>query len=77
MRQFEVGKQYTHGWIGDCELFTTWTVIKRTAKTITIQSENERTVKTCRVIKQLSDWNKAETILPFGNYSMCPVLKAN
>lgn len=76
MKKFEVGKQYTHGWIGDCELFTTWTIIKRTAQTITIQDESGRTVKTCRVIKMLSDRNKAETILPFGNYSMCPVLTA-
>ena len=29
MIKFEVGKEYTHGWIGDSELETTWKVIKR------------------------------------------------
>ena len=34
MIKFEIGKQYTHGWAGDSDLFTTWEVIKRTAQTI-------------------------------------------
>ena len=74
MKKFEVGKQYTHGWIGDSELFTTWTVIKRTAKTITIQHCKE--VKTCRVIQKLSEWEDAECLFPYGNHSMCPTLRA-
>lgn len=74
MTKFEVGKKYTHGWIGDSELFTTWTVLKRTAQTVTIQHNNQ--IKTCRIIKVLSERNKAESIFPFGNYSMAPVLKA-
>lgn len=36
MLKFEIGKSYTHGWIGDSNLFTTWTVLRRTAQTITI-----------------------------------------
>ena len=74
MKQFEVGKSYTHGWIGDSDLFTTWTVIKRTAQTITISNGKE--TKTCRIIKRLSEIRKAESIFPFGQYSMAPILSA-
>lgn len=74
MRKFEIGKKYTHGWIGDSTLFTTWEVIKRTSQTITIKHNNE--IKTCKIIKQLSEWEQAETIYPMGKYSMCPTLHA-
>ena len=79
MKKFEVGKRYTHGWIGDCELFTTWTVIKRTAKTVTIKEEGTQlnNVKTCRIIDRLSQWEGAECVFPFGQYSMAPTLRAN
>lgn len=75
MKKFEVGKTYTHGWIGDSSLETTWEVIKRTAQTITIRHCKE--VKTCKVIKNLSEWEDMECIRPYGNYSMCPILRAN
>lgn len=74
MTKFEIGKKYTHGWIGDSNLFTTWTVTKRTAQTITITDGKE--TKTCRIIKQLSIWENAECVYPFGQYSMCPTLRA-
>lgn len=74
MRKFEVGQKYTHGWIGDSSLFTTWEVLKRTAQTITITDGKE--TKTCRIIKQLSEWENAETVYPIGKYSMCPTLRA-
>lgn len=74
MNTFEVGKIYTHGWIGDSNLFTTWTVLSRTAQTVTITDGRE--TKTCRIIKQLSEYRKAESIYPQGKYSMCPILSA-
>ena len=74
MKKFEIGKNYTHGWIGDSSLFTTWTVTKRTAQTITITNGKE--TKTCKIIKKLSEWNGAESVHPFGQYSMCPTLTA-
>lgn len=74
MKKFEVGKSYTHGWIGDSNLFTTWKVIKRTAQTITITDGRE--TKTCRIIKALSEMNNTECVFPFGQYSMCPTLRA-
>ena len=75
MIKFEVGKTYTHGWIGDSDLETTWEVIKRTAQTITIKHCKE--IKTCRIIKDLSNWEGAECVRPYGTYSMCPTLRAN
>lgn len=77
MKKFEVGKSYTHGWIGDSELFTTWEVIARTAATITIKHNITNEVKKCRINKFLSERENAECVLPFGKYSMCPTLRAN
>lgn len=74
MKAFEVGKQYTHGFIGDSELFVTWTVVKRTAQTVTITDGRE--TKTCKIIKQVSEYRNAESVFPFGRYSMCPILSA-
>lgn len=75
MKTFEVGKTYTHGWIGNADMHTTWKVLRRTAKTITITDGRE--TKTCRIIKQLSEIEGAECVYPFGKYSMCPTLRAN
>lgn len=74
MNKFEVGKKYTHNWIGDSNLFTTWEVLSRTAQTITMT--NGKDVKTCKVIKALSEMRDAESVYPFGKYSMCPILSA-
>ena len=74
MNKFEIGKTYTHGWIGDSNLHTSWTVIKRTAQTITITDGRE--TKTCKIIKQLSEYRNAESVYPCGKYSMCPILSA-
>lgn len=75
MTTFEVGRTYTHGWAGDSEMFTSWTVLKRTKATITIT--NGRKTKTCRISKPLSECCKSEAIYPFGQYSMCPILTAD
>lgn len=74
MEKFEVGKSYTHGWIGDSELFTTWEVIARTARTITIK--NGREIHKRRIIKYYEERDGIEAIYPLGEYSMCPVLRA-
>ena len=74
MKTFEVGKTYTHGWAGDSNLLTTWKVIERTAQTITIQNKDE--IRKCRIIKDLTEWNKAESVRPYGKYSMYPCLTA-
>lgn len=75
MKQFEIGKTYTMRSIGDHDCAWTYTVVKRTAKTITISDGTE--TKTCRVNVQVSEDRNAETIFPLGRYSMCPALSAD
>lgn len=74
MSKFEIGKSYTHNWIGDSDLHTTWTVLSRTAQTVKITDGKE--IKTCKIIKGLSEMRNAESVYPFGKYSMCPILSA-
>lgn len=74
MSKFEIGKTYTHGWIGDSDLFTTWKVESRTPSTITITDGKE--TKKCKIIKALSEISNTECVYPFGKYSMCPILRA-
>lgn len=74
MKQFEVGKSYSM--VSPCMSTCVWTytVIARTAATITITDGKE--VKKCRISKQLSAWDNCETVAPLGRYSMCPLLRA-
>ena len=74
MTKFEIGKQYSMKSPCDHDCVWTYTVIGRTASTITITDGKE--TKTCRIVKQLSEYRGAETVRPLGNYSMCPLLSA-
>lgn len=74
MKKFEIGKTYSMRSIGDHNCIWTYKVVKRTAKTITITDGKE--TKVCRILKSVSEHNDVETVKPFGNYSMCPMLRA-
>ena len=74
MKVFEIGKEYNVRSVCDHECVWTFKVIERTAKTVTISEGGE--IKKCRINAKLSEYRKAETVLPFGSYSMCPVLSA-
>ena len=74
MRKYEVGKEYSMRSACDHECVWTYTVVERTAATITITDGNE--VKKCRVIKKLSEMDGRECIKPLGSYSMSPTLRA-
>lgn len=76
MKKFEIGKTYTMR--SACDHNCTWSyvVTARTACTITIKDEYGKETKH-RVSKLYSEHRKAETILPLGSYSMCPMLSAN
>lgn len=74
MTKFEVGKKYATQSACNSACVWNYTVIARTEKTVTI-SDGEET-KTCRINTRLSAYRGAETILPKGKYSMCPVLDA-
>lgn len=75
MKTFEIGAKYLMRSACDHECVWTYTVIERTASTITITDGKE--TKKCRVNKQYSEYRNAETIFPLGKYSMCPTLSAD
>ena len=74
MKTFEIGKTYSMSSPCDHNCIWTYTVTARTAQTITL-SDGEITKK-CRISKMYSEYNKAETVFPLGQYSMCPILTA-
>ena len=72
LTRFEVGKRYKHGWIGDSQLFTTYTVISRTKHFIQLaESEPGRTFKV-----KTFNYEGSERCYPRGKYSLCPILSA-
>lgn len=75
MKTFEIGKTYSTRSVCDHNCIFSYTVIARTAKTITITDGRE--TKKCRIIKALSEYRKAESIYPLGQYSMCPIISAD
>lgn len=74
MKQFEVGKEYSMTSICDHNCVWAYTVIARTAQTITISDGKK--VQKCRISKKASSYRNAETVYPLGQYSMCPSLTA-
>ncbi len=72
MKQFEVGKTYTHGYAGDHNLFKTWTVTARSRSFITIMDSRGDTRR-----RKVYLYGDVERVLPLGNYSMAPVLSAD
>ena len=75
MKKFEIGKEYLMSSPCDHNCIWSFTVIARTAQTITITDGKQ--TKKCRISKQYSEYNKAETVFPLGQYSMCPILTAD
>lgn len=76
MKTFIIGKTYGTPSICNSECIFSYTIIARTATTVTIKNKFGD-VKKCRISKKFSEHCKAETILPEGNYSMCPMLSAD
>ena len=69
---FITGRTYKMVWIGDASAATPVTVIKRTAKTITLEVPGwgKKTVG-------IKNYEGVEYALPTGNYSMAPRIKAD
>lgn len=74
MRKFEIGKEYSMRSICNHDCIWTYTVTARTSQTITITDGKE--VKKCRINKKTSEYRNTETVFPFGQYSMAPMLSA-
>lgn len=76
MIKFEVGKTYTCR--SACDHNCTWSycVVARTACTVTLMNIREcKTVKR-RIDKYITEKDGIEAVLPEGNFSMCPILRA-
>lgn len=71
MNTFTNGQALSTRSIGDSNCIFTGTVIKRTAKTVTVNTRMEGE-KRCKIHTN----DEGEFIFPFGRYSMCPVFRA-
>ena len=71
---FTVGATYSARSICDGETVWLFTVVARTAKFVTLLRDNGADGETLRVGVKTDD--QGEWALPFGRYSMAPVLRA-
>jgi len=70
MQKFETGKTYSTSSICDHNCIYSFEILKRTAKSVWIKAHNEITRR------KITVYEGRETFLPFGRYSMCPVITA-
>ena len=75
MKKFEVGKRYGMNSACDSDCWWYYTVIERTACTVTLKSDRGE-IKKCRINKRDSEYFGAESCNPLGTYSMHPFLTA-
>lgn len=69
--QFQVGQTYATRSICDHDCIFSFTILARTAKQVTV-SVHGKTVR-----RGLSIWDGIEEFKPFGNYSMCAIIRAD
>ena len=69
--KFEAGKTYTHGWIGDADLKTNITILKRTEKFVWMKVHDKE------VRRGVYVYGGVEQVKPYGTYSMCSILSAD
>jgi hypothetical protein len=67
---FEVGATYSTRSAGDHNCVWTFEVVKRSAKFVTLRRENGDVVRVGVKTDDQGEWT-----LPFGSYSMAPVLR--
>ena len=72
MKKFEVGKTYKMRSVGDYNCIWYYNIIKRTAKTVTIQQVDKKAIG----IYHIKEYNDTEYIMPLGRFSMSPSLRA-
>ena len=82
MKMFEVGKRYEMRSACDHDCIWRYKVVERTTCIITLQRINKDgspcgLTQRCRITKGLSELRGAESVMPFGRYSMAPVLSAD
>lgn len=75
MKQFEIGKTYSTVSICNSDCVIAYTITARTASTVTATDKSGNTSK-FRISKKASEYRKAETFYPWGQYSMAPMISA-
>lgn len=75
IKRFEVGKTYQTRSICNNECIISITVTARTDKTITAIERDE--TKRLRINEKSTEYHKAETVYPWGHYSMAPQIHAD
>ena len=76
MVQFEIGKTYFCRSICDYDCVWSYTVVARTASTVTLCDDHTGKIQKNRIIGY-SKISGVEAVNPLGQYSMCPVLCAD
>lgn len=76
MKKFEIGKTYETRSLCNHDCIIQITVIERTAATLTVKDEMGE-IQKLRINKKLTEIREAETVLPWGRYSMAPMISAN
>tara|TARA_R100001594_G_C4043243_1_gene263648 strand:+ start:1562 stop:1870 length:309 start_codon:yes stop_codon:yes gene_type:complete len=81
--RFEVGKNYTHKYIGDSNLFTTYKVLSRTKCFLKIQEQFKTKNKPICLQKpviilrvKIFNYQGVEHCHPVGKFAKCPILSA-
>ena len=75
MKKFEIGRTYSTRSICNNECVITSTITARTAATVTATDNHGETAR-FRISKKHSQYRDAETFLPWGAYSMAPMISA-
>ena len=75
MKKFEIGRTYSTRSICNNECVITYTITARTATTVTATDNHGETAR-FRISKKHSQYRDAETFLPWGAYSMAPMISA-
>lgn len=75
MKKFEIGKTYTTRSACDHNCVLKYTITARTASTVTATDERGQSAR-FRISKKYSEYRDAETFLPWGAYSMAPMISA-
>ena len=87
MKMFEIGVIYSTRSACDHECKIEYEVISRTAATVTLKAVDtagaahrvicgDKVIR-CRISKKASSYRNAETVYPWGTYSMAPSLSAD
>ena len=74
MERFETGKTYSTRSACDYECVFSFTVTKRTAKTVWLRDHSDNRILRRRVQEWSAD---GESAAPYGRYSMAPVINAD